>query len=172
MSELVDRLLDDLHDRKGYHLTDEIRGWLRDAWQPMIDEEFAALKRGLRVLGGSPKDMLEYCQENGLLPKTGPDGLWEGHVRLPLQYSTDDGWRKLIVDSLLEEANHKKDTAKEVKEFHWKVFYWNGKPITEYTKDELVEIVEQLGTMYTAEVKKATKYLKHVDLVSLLKDKT
>ena len=45
MIELVDRILDDLNDRKGFHLTDEIRGWLRDAWSELIEDEHAVLQQ-------------------------------------------------------------------------------------------------------------------------------
>lgn len=84
----------------------------QEYFEQCIEEAFAQLeaenermREGLTVLGGSPKDMLEYCQEHELLPKTGPDGLWEGHVQLSPEYSTERGWRKLIVDALTQQES-------------------------------------------------------------------
>lgn len=67
-----------------------------------LEAENERLRDGIEVLGGSPKGMLEYCQEHDLLPKSGPDGLWEGHVKMPVDASTPDGWRKRIADALKE----------------------------------------------------------------------
>lgn len=73
-----------------------------------LEAENETLRDGLQVLGGSPRDMLEYCQEHGLLPEPKPDG------KLPPEASVSDYWRKAVVDALLTGGDFEINCARPI----------------------------------------------------------